>query len=155
MKFNSKTPTKIMEILLNYIWLFEDNLYEILESDALLDKTYFSPYKNRKHWAIRPDDLKNKTIEQFVVGDYRIDLYFPDERIAIECDEDNHIRYKNDPEREAFIIQILHCSFLRFNPDEPGFNIGEVIAILIDKIYGWKNLVIYFGYTFPFIWNTL
>ena len=67
-------------------------------------------------------------IRQFAVHGYRIDLYLAKVNIAIECDEHGHSHgYPNDPVREQIIKSALGCSFVRFNPNEAGFNIGDVI----------------------------
>lgn len=79
-----------------------------------------------------------RTIEQYKVGLYYIDLYFPDYRIAVECDEDGHRRYPQNVEckRQNSIERTLKCTFVRFNPDSPNFNIGDVINQIIQLIYG-------------------
>jgi very-short-patch-repair endonuclease len=78
-----------------------------------------------------------RSIRQFRVNGYRIDLYFPDHRIAVECDELGHRRYDADAEaqRQRRIEQTLNCSFVRYNPDARGFNIGDVVNHLITQIY--------------------
>ena len=60
---------------------------------------------------------------------YRVDLYFPDLKLAIECDEFNHADRKPEYEtrRENEIKQTLNCEFIRYNPDCPNFNIFELI----------------------------
>ncbi|MFY7939001.1 MAG: BRO family protein [Flavobacterium sp.] len=67
-------------------------------------------------------------IRQFAVHGYRIDLYLAKVNLAIECDERGHLHgYPNDSVREQTIKSALGCSFVRFNPNEAGFNIGDVI----------------------------
>lgn len=72
-------------------------------------------------------DLKYKT--QLQCGTYRIDLYFTDYKIAIECDEFGHV--DRDPIyeeiREKFIENNLKCTFVRFDPDNQNFDIFDVI----------------------------
>jgi very-short-patch-repair endonuclease len=73
------------------------------------------------------DIIEYKT--QFQIDKYRIDLYIPSLNLAIECDENNHkdrnIEYEQ--KREDEIKDLLNCEFIRFNPDDPNFNIGEII----------------------------
>lgn len=66
---------------------------------------------------------------QFYVSGYRIDLYLNKQRIAVECDEQGHSHYpqKLEVKREQIIKSVLGCSFVRFNPYDPGFNLGDVI----------------------------
>jgi very-short-patch-repair endonuclease len=69
-----------------------------------------------------------KQIHQYTVGDYRIDLYFPDYRIAVECDEQGHRHKRNaDIHRQQFLEETLQCVFVRYNPDSKNFNIGNAI----------------------------
>ena len=72
---------------------------------------------------------------QHNVDGYRIDLYFPDYNLAIEVDEFNHIdRNKvDDMIREKHITQKLGCKFIRFNPDEKNFNIGDIISNILEN----------------------
>ena len=54
-------------------------------------------------------------IQQFSVGKYRIGLYFPEHKLAIECDEFDHrdrdIGYEE--ERQKHIEKLLNCTFLK------------------------------------------
>lgn len=76
-------------------------------------------------------------IDQFFVAGYRIDLYFPKEKIAIECDEAHHTtpsQAAKDDERCAVITDLLGCSWVRYSPNTPGFNIGQVINQIIVRL---------------------
>ncbi len=75
---------------------------------------------------------------QYKIGKYKIDLYFKEYRLAIECDENDH----NDRDeyyektREEYIKNKLKCKFIRFNPDDKDYDIFN----LIGKIYKYiKN----------------
>lgn len=73
-------------------------------------------------------------IPQYIIKSYRIDIYFPKYKLAIECDESHHNRQKNkdkDTEREKFIKEQLNCTFIRYKPHEDSFNIFQ----LINQIY--------------------
>lgn len=78
---------------------------------------------------------------QYVVGNYRIDLYFPDARIAVECDEFDH--RNRDPVQEAkrqnYLTARLKCKFVRYNPDDPSFSILEVINRIMCIMYVQPN----------------
>ncbi|MEI2580531.1 endonuclease domain-containing protein [Scytonema sp. PRP1] len=77
-----------------------------------------------------------KPIPQFLVNGYRIDLYFPEERVAVECDELHHnMTGIYDEERQDAIIKALGCKFIRFKPHSPNFNLGDVIYRLIVEFY--------------------
>ena len=70
------------------------------------------------------------------VNNFRIDLYLPDQKLAIEIDEHNHA--DRDPsyeeEREAYIKTQLGCKFLRTNPDSEGFKISTFIGRIMREI---------------------
>lgn len=74
--------------------------------------------------------------EQFTVDKYRIDLYFPDKKIAIECDELGHNDRDSilEAEREEHIMAALGCKFIRFNPDESDFCIFTVLNRIMQAI---------------------
>jgi very-short-patch-repair endonuclease len=66
-----------------------------------------------------------------------IDLYLERTKLAIECDEHDHYYQESSNEllkREEDISNNLGCRFLRFNPHEPDFNIGEVISVIFHYI---------------------
>lgn len=68
---------------------------------------------------------------------YRIDLYLPKYKIAIECDETHHLtpaKKEADRRRQEKIEKNLDCYFIRFNPFENYFNIGNVINKIILRI---------------------
>ena len=69
-------------------------------------------------------------ILQHNVDKYYIDLYFPDYKLAVECDE-RHYDIIGDTEREEFIKNKLDCKFIRYKPYAKDFN----IFILINQIY--------------------
>jgi hypothetical protein len=73
---------------------------------------------------------------QFHVGDYRIDLYFPDLRIAVECNENGHESYDQDDERarRSFIRQQLSCRFIEYDPFQPGFSVLNVICQIVELL---------------------
>jgi|694.fasta_scaffold65736_3 very-short-patch-repair endonuclease len=74
---------------------------------------------------------------QFACDKYRIDLYFIDHKIAVECDELHHRSETNktkDKMRETVLKQNLHCEFIRFNPFDPQFNVFELIGKIHSAI---------------------
>ena len=64
---------------------------------------------------------------------YRIDLYIPELRLAIECDEFGHRSYNTQAEtrRQRFLETELKCTFLRFNPNGEGFDLSDVISEIL------------------------
>ena len=74
---------------------------------------------------------------QFNIGSYRIDFYFPEHKLAIECDEHNHkdrdINY--EIRRQKFLEDQLNCKFIRYNPDAKDFIIESVLNKIFQYIY--------------------
>ena len=81
------------------------------------------------------------SIDEYAVGRYNVDLYFPSLNLVIECDQNNHNYYnrQTEKERENYIKDKLGCTFIRFNPDEPGFMIGDVIYKISKFIQKHKS----------------
>ena len=81
------------------------------------------------------------SIDEYAVGKYNVDLYFPSLNLVIECDQNNHNDYnkQTEKEREDYIKDKLGCTFIRFNPDEPGFMIGDVIYKISKFIQKHKS----------------
>lgn len=66
---------------------------------------------------------------QQVFGKYRVDLYFIDYKLVIECDENNHA--DRDPikekVREDYLIS-LGNKIIRYNPNEKAFDLSNVLS---------------------------
>ena len=106
--------------------------------------------KQLKYNCIELDTISNITtaftgeeyILQYQILSYRIDLYFPKYRIAVECDELHHSKKdnsSNDEIREKRIIQELDCKFIRYRPYDTDFNIFCVINQIYNVIKSHKD----------------
>lgn len=81
--------------------------------------------------------------DQFKVGKYSLDLYFPEYKIIVECDENNHSdrdEYK-EKERMDYINTSLNVDnghWIRYNPDEKEFDVSKVIGriLMIMRVKG-------------------
>ena len=86
------------------------------------------------------------SITQYKVGNYRVDLYFPQIRLVIECDENNHSGYDqvNEVKRHEYIEKTLNCVIYRYNPDSKDFFIYrliyEITSIQEMKMFGAISL---------------
>lgn len=78
---------------------------------------------------------------QYSIGKYRIDLYFTDYNLAIECDENGHKdrNIKKEIKRENFIKKNLKCKFIRYNPDDDSFDIYDIINRIFLYIKDYIN----------------
>jgi len=76
---------------------------------------------------------------QYPVGSYRLDVYFPEYKIVVECDEHGHSDRHPELElrREAFVNEKLDLStdnWVRYNPDARDFDVKRVIRMITAKI---------------------
>ena len=79
-------------------------------------------------------------VPQYRVGNYRIDLYFPEYKLAIECDEPQHLRPNNieaDKIREMYISLNTGCTFYRFAPYDKSFDLFK----FLNDIYIYISIV--------------
>lgn len=115
---NSRKPN-VIEFCKNIDLQTNTIYYACIESDILkCILTTFTP---------------NIMIEQYSIGKYKIDLYFPEKKIAIECDEkhDTKLIKENDIIRQLYIEEKLKCKFIRFKPYDKNFNLFK----LLNEIY--------------------
>ena len=70
---------------------------------------------------------------QFAIGSHRIDLYIPKFKIAIECDEFDHVQYNRieDENRQRFVTDQLTCTWVRFDPYNENFCVFNVIRDIL------------------------
>lgn len=76
-------------------------------------------------------------VKQFCCGQYRIDLYFPTHKVAVECDEHGHNAYSLEAEiaRQEFLEHQLGCKFVRYNPHSTDFDIHQLMAKLLPLLF--------------------
>lgn len=99
------------------------------------ERVYY-PIERVEHKYLRVimDTFRDKeTKRELVLGDYRVDLIFPNEKVLVECDEYGHKHYcqVKEKERELF-FESQGYTIIRFNPNEKNFRIGLVIAEILD-----------------------
>jgi len=114
------------------------NLIELLDINIINDK------------LLREEDInsnkimrifnKNKCIPQKSFGLYRVDLYFPEYQLAIECDEHNHNdrNPQYEKQRQKY-IEKMNVTFIRFDPNNSNFDILNVISQIHYFIYNYTN----------------
>jgi very-short-patch-repair endonuclease len=77
---------------------------------------------------------------QYVIDKYRVDLYFLDIKLIVECDENNHDDRNPDDEkiREEFLIS-LGNKIIRFNPNDISFDLSNVLREINSFIFGSRK----------------
>ena len=82
-----------------------------------------------------------KFLREYQWNDW-IDLYFPEHKLAIECDERDHkdrnINYEIGWQK--FIEDQLNCRFICYNPDAKDFIIESVLNKIFQYIYQKRPL---------------
>lgn len=75
-------------------------------------------------------------VQQFKIDKFRIDVYFPEIRLAVECNENGHAGYDKDAETERhnFIREQLSCEIIAYDPYQPNFNILDVVRQIVEKL---------------------
>jgi very-short-patch-repair endonuclease len=69
-----------------------------------------------------------KVKRQYIFSKYRVDLYFIDDRLVVECDENNH--KDRDPVEEKIrqdYILSLGNKMLRYNPNNRMFDLSNIL----------------------------
>lgn len=123
-------------------YLLKEETYDLLKNSYNLRNRYITDIANNIKQVKLCMCIENQTIgfiqntynnivnckRQYIIGRYRIDLYFPDYKLIIECDENNHD--DRDPEyekkREEYLIK-LENTIIRFNPNIDNFDISNVL----------------------------
>ena len=77
---------------------------------------------------------------QQAIGKYKVDLYFPEYKLIVECDENGHSdRDINDERiREEFLIA-LGNKMIRFNPSDNNFDLSNVLREINTFIFGSRK----------------
>ena len=76
---------------------------------------------------------------QFGFNQYKVDLFFPQIKLIIECDENNHKDrcIIKERERENYLLS-LGNSLIRFNPNDSNFELSNVLKE-INKFIFFKS----------------
>ena len=91
-----------------------------------------------QHLRVFLEELRVASEYQKTVGRYRVDLYLPDHRMALEIDEFGHRHRDQAYEqcREDYIRRALGCDFLRVDPDALDFNAFKLCGQVAARILG-------------------
>jgi transposase-like protein/very-short-patch-repair endonuclease len=81
--------------------------------------------------------------DQLKINDFYLDLYFPNYKIVVECDENGHQDRKPCDERIRMDyvnleLGITDDNWIRYNPDEHDFDISKVIGKIYVKMEQFK-----------------
>ena len=78
-----------------------------------------------------------KIISQHCVLGYRMDAYFPKQKLAIEIDENGHQDrdFEAEIERQKALEKELNCRFIRINPAKEKFDVFNQIGRIQDFVF--------------------
>jgi very-short-patch-repair endonuclease len=132
-----------IEILIKTRKRISPDVLYFLKSFGIVTTNRKTLTKEQQTLSALTNSFKTEKFEdQFKVGRYYLDLYFPEYKIVVECDENGHADRKPHKERERmdFVNEKLGLTddnWIRFNPDAEDFDISKVIG----KIYTRINLL--------------
>ena len=132
-----------IEILLKTRKRISPDVHHILKRFGIDTTNQKCLSKEQQTLSALTNSFKTEKFEdQFKVGRYYLDLYFPEYKIVVECDENGHADRKPCDERSRmdFVNEKLGLTddnWIRFNPDAKDFDVSKVIG----KIYTQINLL--------------
>jgi very-short-patch-repair endonuclease len=135
-------------------YLLTEDAFEIFKNSFNLRNKYIIDIKDNIKQINLCMCIENQTIgfiensykdiinmkRQFIIGKYKIDLYFIDYKLAIECDEFNHKDRDISKEliREEY-IKSEGNKIIRYNPNEKDFDLSNVLKE-INKILFFNKI---------------
>ena len=79
---------------------------------------------------------RQKIIDQYKVNEYFIDLYFPEQKLDFEIDENNHLdRCNIKKQKREEMIKNNDIKLIKINPDKKYFDIFDEISRIQDFIF--------------------
>ena len=98
------------------------------------DEMLFSPIEDYLWKALEREELTKKATTQHPIGPYKIDIAYPDIKLAVECDgheyhKDDKAQIERDQRRDKYLAR-KGWKTLRFS----GLTIRRGIASCVDKI---------------------
>jgi very-short-patch-repair endonuclease len=129
-----------IEILLKTKKCISPDVLHILKSFGIDTTNRKCLTKEQQTLSALTNVFKTEKFEdQFKVGQYYLDLYFPEYKIVIECDENGHTDRKPYDERVRMdyvneALGLTDYNWIRYNPDEKDFDISKVMGQIYIKI---------------------
>jgi very-short-patch-repair endonuclease len=128
--------------------------YELLKNSYNLRNKYIVNLSNNVKCVNIGMCIENQTIgfienvfkgvlnikRQYQFDKYRVDLYFIDYKLVVECDENNHIDRDHVKEkiREDYIVS-LGNKFIRYNPNISSFDLSNVLKEINIILFSPKS----------------
>ena len=135
------------------IFMLTEQAFELLKNSFNLRNTYIVDVSDKIKCLNIGMCIENQTIgfitnaysnilnvkRQYIMGKYRVDLYFIDYNLVIECDENDHVdrNYTDERIREEFIIS-LGNKIIRYNPNTNSFDLSNVLREINAILFSAK-----------------
>jgi very-short-patch-repair endonuclease/prophage antirepressor-like protein len=139
------TPEGAIEILIKTRKRISPDVLHILKKFNIDTTNKKCLTKEQQTLSAIANAFKSEKIEdQYKIGNYFLDMYFPEYKIVIECDENGHSDRRPSDERERMdyvneTLKIDDSHWIRFNPDEYDFDLSKVIGKIYRKINDIKE----------------
>ena len=132
-------------------YLLTEDAFELIKNSYNLRNRYIvNVNDNIKQINLLSMCIENQTIgfiensfkdifnmkRQFIIGKYKVDLYFIDYKLVVECDEFNH--ENRDPVKEIIreeYIRSLRNKIIRYNPNEQNFDLSNVLREINKHLF--------------------
>jgi very-short-patch-repair endonuclease len=131
-------------------YLLTEDAFELLKNSYNLRNRYIVNVSDNVKQINLSMCIENQTIgfiensfkdifnikRQFAIGKYRVDLYFIDYKLVVECDEYNHDDRDQIQEtiREEYILS-LGNKIIRYNPNGKDFDLSNVLREINTNIF--------------------
>ena len=136
-----------------HVYMLTEEAFELLKNSYNLRNRYIVNVSENVKCVNIGMCIENQTIgfiensysnilnvkRQHTIGNYRVDLYFIDYKLVIECDENNH--NGRDPIQEKireYYIMSLGNKFIRYNPNIPSFDLSVVLKHINTVLFSIK-----------------
>ena len=134
--------------------LVTDKCYELVKNSYDTRNKYLSEIDDNIKCVNLMMCLENSTIgfienslcgivkmkRQQIINKYRVDLYFPDTKLIVECDENNHDDRNADYERiREEVLTSLGNKIIHFNPNDTKFDLSNVLREILSIIFCVKT----------------
>lgn len=130
-------------------WLFTDESMEVIKTGYRLSARILSANRLEEQFAEKIHAtllsiksfkwLCERVIYQYSVeaegAQYKIDIYYPEVRLAIEYDEPHHVSQQSkDHARQSALEKKLGCHFIRVKPESEAEGLGAIIDFFISRM---------------------
>lgn len=128
----NKNDNIFKDVVTKYFKNNNENVYGFIQNKEIRFRNQLSTILNK---------FNVKCLFQYIVQQYRIDIYLPEFNIAIEYDENKHKYYTYEEQelREQNIKDVLGCKFIRVTDE---YSIDEAVSIVLKEIFEIKKELI-------------